>query len=232
VTRYGSTPGGGRQPARTATARDQWDWSTIAATSELPAVASPSPVGRGLAGRRAEPPGDAERPADDGHLTREPAPVVLRLAVWSLAFVFVLAAAGDVVLHVRPGWLRPFRHVESSSPSGRARPRPGGTASLLLVSSDATGATFEVPAQRYRLVVTTAARCWTTVKSPPDATGFVFARTITPATSPASVEVSGAASVELAARAVSLAVRAGDRTVGVIRSPRVAYRYTFEPTTP
>lgn len=59
-----------------------------------------------------------------GSRKRLPAPLVLRVVVWVLAFIVLFAAAGDIVIHFRPSWVAPLRHVVTSPAAGSA---PSGT---------------------------------------------------------------------------------------------------------
>jgi hypothetical protein len=46
-----------------------------------------------------------------GSPKRLPAPLILRVVVWILAFAVFLAAAGDIIIHERPSWVGPLRHI-------------------------------------------------------------------------------------------------------------------------
>jgi hypothetical protein len=161
---------------------------------------------------------------------REPAPVTLRLIVWVLVFVFLLALVGLVVERSHPTWLAFMRHtvtptsiVTTAPVAATAATSAGGHLER------ATGSTYLVPATTYQLEVTTTVNCWTLVKSPPSSTTTVFAATVTAKTSPQTITVSGTSSIELGARATSITVRSGGRALGVISSPVVGTTYVFEP---
>lgn len=67
-----------------------------------------------------------------GSPKRLPAPLILRVIVWILAFAVFLAAAGDIIIHEHPSWVGPLRHIvpaqslaSSSGTTLGTRP-PGG----------------------------------------------------------------------------------------------------------
>lgn len=46
-----------------------------------------------------------------GSRKKLPAPLLLRIVVWTLAFLVLLAAAGDFIIHTHPGWVDPLRRT-------------------------------------------------------------------------------------------------------------------------
>lgn len=77
-------------------------------TAEIPAVPASPNYGVLL------PDGSVWYPGSNKKL---PAPLLLRVAVWILAFATVLAAAGLFIIHYQPSWVSPLRHV-TSGPAG------------------------------------------------------------------------------------------------------------------
>lgn len=63
-----------------------------------------------------------------GSRKRLPAPLLLRVMVWIIAFAVLLAAAGVFVIRYHPTWVRSFRHVVSTqSTSASTKGGTGGT---------------------------------------------------------------------------------------------------------
>jgi hypothetical protein len=65
-----------------------------------------------------------------GSQKRLPAPLLLRIAVWALAFLVIVAAAGSFIIHAHPSWVDPIRHVvspTSPSSSNSGNHHPGGS---------------------------------------------------------------------------------------------------------
>ncbi len=189
------------------------DWSAAIITSEIPVV-------RG---------GGGYAPAEPWAPDRLPAPILVRLVVWVLVLAVVLALGGLAVLHYHPSWLSFLRNTAGAQPVPIGTTAPGPRA-FRLVSSGATGATYAVPASAYSLSISTTLPCWTQVRSPASATGFVVAETLTASTSPKVVAIRGTSSVELFAGARSITVKVGARVLGTIDSPRTGYTYRFDPT--
>jgi hypothetical protein len=75
-------------------------------TAEIPAVPGSSSYGVLL------PDGSIWYP---GSRRRLPAPLLLRMAVWVLAFATLVLAAGDLVIHFHPSWVNPLRRVVASA---------------------------------------------------------------------------------------------------------------------
>lgn len=60
-----------------------------------------------------------------GSRKKLPAPLPLRVVVWALAFLVLIAAAGDFIIHSHPSWVDPLRkHV---NPAVRASLANGGS---------------------------------------------------------------------------------------------------------
>lgn len=53
-----------------------------------------------------------------GNRKKLPAPLLLRVLVWALAFLVILAAVGDFIVHTHPAWVNPLRrHVPAAGAS-------------------------------------------------------------------------------------------------------------------
>lgn len=195
-------------------------------TAELPVVA-----GRGLV-----------RPERVARPRRHPAPYLVRLVVWLLVFVLACMLAGAGVEHYHPRWFDFLRNrVTSTGAAGAASSTPGGATSTTgaapsrqrsrfrLLSHDAHGADYAVPARSYAVVVTTGHPCWTQIAEPAGSASLAYAETVLPSSSPKSFTVTGSASVIVDAAATSIAVEIRGATVGTIHAPRLGYSYTFSP---
>jgi hypothetical protein len=191
-------------------------------TAELPTA-----VGRGY---RPLPEHPSRRPG-----RRDPAPELLRFVVWVLAFAVLIAGAGLVVEAVRPAW---FSFLRETTPSPSAR---GGsnnstkstsaptTNAFSPVSEGSTSATYQVPSSTFTIAVLSPGRCYVEIKEPPSSSSWAYAQTIPGSAKAADFAVSGPSSVQLEASATSLTVLSGSRVVGVIKDPREAYTYIFDP---
>ena len=67
-----------------------------------------------------------------GSRKRLPAPLALRIVVWALAFLVLLAGAGVFIIHSHPGWVDPLRHhiptaTSPTIPAGNRQPTHSST---------------------------------------------------------------------------------------------------------
>jgi hypothetical protein len=186
--------------------------TAVTVTAEIPAVTG-ADRHRGDASR--------QRPAP-----RRAAPYALRLTVWLLLFVLVVALAGAAVEHYHPTWLDSLRHHASPAP-----PRASAAPALRTLATSSSGASYAVPARTYTLVVTTSGYpCYVTIASPAGSRSYLFAETVLPSASPKSFAVTGSSSLVVGAKTARVAVEIGGRTVGTISAPVVGDTYSFEPT--
>ncbi|MHB1599068.1 MAG: hypothetical protein ACYCXY_09295 [Acidimicrobiales bacterium] len=183
------------------------------------------------------------RPERGPRARRRSAPYLVRLVVWLLVFVLVCMLAGAAVEHYHPSWLDFLRnHASPVVAAGPARARAsvaGGTAprsthapasGFRLLDEGARGASYEVPAHSYSIVVTTSHPCWTQVAEPAGSATLAYAETVQPSASPKAFGVTGSASVVVDAAAESVAVEIRGVTVGTIHLPRLGYAYSFSPS--
>jgi hypothetical protein len=196
-------------------------------TAELPAV--PRGAGRSPElSRYADP--DRRR---GGINKREPAPVALRIVVWSLFFVFLVALAGVLVADLRPDWLSSVRNDVHSpttpSPTSTTLAPARSTTKISVVSTSSSLVSYSVPASTYTIVIETAEPCWTTIHSPIGAATFLFARTI-PANSSKTVTVSTTAQVITSNTVRAIRIMSGSKKLGTISAPKPLVKYTFTPS--
>lgn len=104
-------------------------------TAELPAVPAAPDYGVLLPDGTIWYPGSKER---------LPAPLLLRVVVWALAFLVLVAAAGDFVVRAHPSWVTPLRNVVASQGSG-AGTGPAGAPSTGARASGNTSSSGSVP---------------------------------------------------------------------------------------
>lgn len=195
-------------------------------TGELPVTSLP-PYARGARGDGSE---------DDwyrSHRNRLPAPVAVQFVVWVLFFALLIALLGLSVVYVHPTWVSFLRNVTSESrpltPPTTTPTVAASKATFGLEASTAKNATYSVPVSSYTIVVTTSQKCWVEVKSPANATIYVFAKTIAPPAKQASVSVKGSSAVLTGSRAVSIEILNNKKVIGVILSPKSEFTYSFLP---
>ena len=167
-----------------------------------------------------------------------PAPLALRVAVWSTLLLLAVGLAGMAVHHWRPAWLARI-HLVASGPGGAPPPSAGSSTHTRvpahLVTQTTSGpqsASVTVRSPAYSVVVTTAAPCWIHVTSP---AGFgpLFSATVPAGTTKSFTSTNGRLSVELGASRVTVTVQILGKTVpDWTLSPAVApYVVTFRSAT-
>lgn len=178
-----------------------------------------------------------------GSRRRLPAPLALRVTVWALALLVLIGCAGLVVEHFQPSWLDPLRHTVAPpglAPAGTGNPATGtrgASSGMRLVSEDATGVVYAVPATTFTFVVDVAQRCWVQVTSPvvdvahPLHGPMAFGRTLA-AGSTVQISESAPSTLFVGASGASLRVLVGPKAVGTLPSLRVSFTYTFVPSSP
>jgi cytoskeleton protein RodZ len=148
-----------------------------------------------------------------------PAPLALRVAVWSTVLLLVLALAGLAVHHWKPAWLAKIHlvattgtatggHRSSGSPSAPAVKAPLVTET----SSGPLSASIGIRSPVFEVVVVTTAPCWIHVSNP---TSFapLFSATVPAGTTKTFTSGNGQLSVELGASHVTVTVQILDKTV-------------------
>jgi cytoskeletal protein RodZ len=166
----------------------------------------------------------------------DPAPLALRVAVWTVVLLLALAVAGMAVHHWRPAWLTKI-HLVAAGPGSASTHRTPGTSShptapAALVTTASTGptaATVSVRATVYSVVVTTQAPCWIQATSP---ASFVplFSATVPGGTTKTFTSTNGQLTVELGASRVVVTTQIFTKTVpGWSLTPSTTpYTITFQ----
>jgi hypothetical protein len=204
-------------------------------TAQVPQVA------RAAAPAPALPPGLRFESTDSIPVTRhpqrepEPAPLALRVAVWTVVLLLTLGVAGMAVHHWRPAWLTKIHLVASGSGAGPTRPGRTGathpTVPAALVTTATTGlttATVDVRASVYVVVVTTQAPCWIQATSPASFAPL-FSATVPAGTTKTFTSTNGQLTVELGASHATVTTQIFTKTVpGWSLTPStVPYTVTF-----
>ena len=173
-----------------------------------------------------------------GSKRKLPAPTLLRVIVWTLAFLVAIGGAGLIVEHYQPSWVNPLRHVVGTpgqlvnpgSTTQTTRPAPVSKV-MQETSQTSNSATYSLPGSPYVLAIKTTQRCYVVVKSLTSRTDL-FAATIG-ADETQSVQVPGGSStLEAFAGGASLSVAVQGRQVGTVAVLRFAVTYIFNPTSP
>ncbi len=148
----------------------------------------------------------------------DPAPLALRVAVWSAVLLLTLGVAGVAVHHYRPAWLAKLHLVPSATAPPVTRTGTTGPhttvppAPVTQTSGGPQAATLDVRAAAYTVVVTTQAPCWINVTSPASFAP-VFSATVPGGTTKTFAAVNGQLTVELGASHAVVTAQIGGRTV-------------------
>jgi hypothetical protein len=212
-------------------------------TAEIPAV---SPVGPSYGVLL--PDGSVWYP---GSRKRLPAPLLLRIVVWVLAFATLLAGIGDFIVRYHPSWLSAIRRTaptqtahqpKTNAPAGGVRPASSSsthssTSAVTKVSPQPSlppeTTAFWVAAPRYSVVVTAGSQSvWVFAQSVkngvPVANGAVFEDKTVPAHSSYFIApTSGDLTVEVAAGGATISVFDGHTKLGTVTSPPPPWHYWF-----
>jgi hypothetical protein len=171
-----------------------------------------------------------------GSKRKLPAPTLLRVTVWTLAFLVAIAGAGLIVEHYHPSWTDPLRHVvgtpgQPASPgSTTVTTRPAaGSNEMKQTSHTANSVTYSVPGSPYVLAIKTTQRCYVVVKSLASRTNL-FSATISADVTQPVVVPGGSTTLEAYAGGSSLSVSLQGKPVGTVAVLRYAITYNFNPT--
>ena len=190
-----------------------------------------------------------------GSRKRLPAPLLLRVVVWVLAFATLLAAAGDFVVRYHPSWLSAIRRTvptqTSHAKTGATVPSTLGKGTTAQGASGTHRATaavtqlrpqpsvppqttaYSVVAKSYSVVVTAGSGpVFVLAESVKDGipitTGQVFEDETVPAGGRYVITpTSGDVDVEVAASGATIAVYNGPHRLGTIKSPPSPWHYWF-----
>jgi len=173
-----------------------------------------------------------------GSKRKLPAPTLLRVIVWTLAFLVAIGGAGLIVEHYHPSWVDPLRHVVGT-PGPLVNPgtttettRPAPVSKVMQQTSQTTNSvTYSLPGTPYVLAIKTTQRCYVVVKSLASRTDL-FAATIGPGETQSVQVPSGPSTLEAFAGGASLSVAFQRRQVGTVAVLRFAVTYIFNPTSP
>ena len=172
-----------------------------------------------------------------GSKRKLPAPTLLRVTVWTLAFLVALAGAGLVVEHYHPSWTNPLRHVVGT-PGQAANPgtstvttRPPAASTVMKeISHTFNSVTYSVPGVPFVLAIKTTQRCYVVVRALTTKTNL-FGATIGAGVTQSVLVPSGSSSLEAYAGGSSLSVSFLGKPVGTIAVLRYAVTYNFIPAT-
>ena len=165
----------------------------------------------------------------------EPAPLALRVAVWTVVLLLALGVAGMAVHHWRPAWLTKIHLVAGTTGAGASQPghgtSPHPTLPASLVTTETTGptaATVAVRATVYAVVVTTQAPCWIQATSPASFAPL-FSSTVPAGTTKTFTSTDGQLTVELGASHATVTTQIFTKTIpGWSLTPSAApYIITF-----
>jgi hypothetical protein len=155
---------------------------------------------------------------------RSRSPLALRIVVFTL---FVLAVGAAEIAHTKPAWL-PKDYFRPIVPSKLRVVVASSPTTMKLVTESPSQSVYTVPNRSFNLVVSIDHPCWVMVKSVPSGT-TLFTQTLLPG-KVAPISVKAGASILLAARANSIAITDGTKTIGTISNPLVSHTYIFENT--
>ena len=189
-----------------------------------------------------------------GSKKRLPAPLLLRIVVWALAFLVLIAAAGDFLIHYHPSWVDPLRHVvpassarSGSSSHGGSSHAAGGSSggggsssgpSLSAASPQPSGLPTYTTAYQitgvsnYAAVVKTTGPTWViayNLVNGSDQGSPLFSGTMQ-AGQTQTIKATGPMDLEVAAAGASVSVTSGNRQIGTLATPpSVPWHFYLEP---
>jgi hypothetical protein len=154
-----------------------------------------------------------------GYRDPDPAPLALRVAVWSTVVLLVLGLAGLAVHQWKPVWLTKI-HLVAGPPVAAAAHRSPGTRLVPKVeapliaqtSSGPLSASVAVRSSVFSVVVVTQAPCWIHVGSPASFAP-VFSATVPAGTTKTFTSAEGQLSVELGASHATVTVQVLGKTI-------------------
>lgn len=185
-----------------------------------------------------------------GSRRRLPAPLVLRVVVWALAFLVLIAAAGDFIIRSHPGWVDPLRRIVS--PAAASSPpvhhTTGGTtagttgAASAVALKETTPAPAGLPPKTTSYTVTGVSSFQVVVKTTQvtyvqayqlvngrDSGSPVFLGDIQPGSTQA-ISASGPLDVQVAAGGATVSVQSGGRQIGTVATPPIVpWDFWFQP---
>jgi len=217
--------------------------SSTSITAEIPAVPAGSSYGVLL------PDGTVWYP---GSKKRLPAPLLLRVVVWILAFATVLAGAGTFVIYEHPSWVNPFRRIVATQPGPKTKATKGshGRTGSSGAKSTAVGpivpqpsglpfdtTAYRVPAGPYSVKVAEAAGREAWVGAFAVGCGQISTRPsqqqILSGGQTFVVNETGEFDLEVGASGATVQVLQNGKVLATVPAPsRVPWRWLFEPPSP
>lgn len=181
-----------------------------------------------------------------GSQKRLPAPLVLRITVWALAFLVLVAAAGVFIIHTHPRWVDPLRHtVAATGPatSGKSTATTASTGATTpraaLASPQPAGLPADTTAYTvtgtttYQLSVKTTALCWVqafSLVNGVDSGAPLYSDTMQPGQTEV-ISASGPVDLEVAATGATVTVLSASKEIGTVAAPtQVPWHFWFEPS--
>ncbi|MHB8680627.1 MAG: RodZ domain-containing protein [Acidimicrobiales bacterium] len=148
-----------------------------------------------------------------------PAPSWLQAAVWLVALLVLLGAAGLVVHQVRPAWLKSLESraaatstaaTQATAASSTARVHRTSSGGITETTTGPQAETVAVRAAKYTVVVTTSAPCWVQVSSPTSAAA-VFAQVMQAGATQSFDSAGSKLTVQLGSSAATVTVKVGGK---------------------
>lgn len=188
-----------------------------------------------------------------GSKKRLPAPLPLRVAVWTLAFLVLLAAAGDFVIRDHPAWVDPLRRMvpastgttnvgtnSGPSASGAKNGSSGGLA-VRQTSPQPSGLPKYTTAysisgtSAYQVVVKASQVTWVdayALSNGTDSGSPLYASDLQPGQS-TTIAATGPVDLETAAAGATVTIMSGGKKIGTLATPPSApWHYYLEPSGP
>jgi hypothetical protein len=182
-------------------------------TAEVPAVGARSVGAAAPEGLRFDRTDAVPVTTWQGPREPRPAPLVLRVAVWTTVVLLLVGGAGLAVHHWRPAWLAKIHLVAGSATAAGAHHRgakashPTTPPSKVTVTNSGPGtSTVTVRSASFAVVVAAQAPCWIRVTSPASFAP-VFSATVPPGTTKTFASGNGRLTVELGASHVVMALQ-------------------------
>ncbi len=174
-----------------------------------------------------------------GSEKRLPAPIALRVTVWALAFLVLVAAAGVFVIHSHPSWVDPLRR---SVPAGATTPKvqtggaqTGGTTPPTSPGTAAVSKTSPQPSNipsfttaytlngisNYVISVKATNLTWVQAHHLVDNLDYgspVYSQTLSPGQT-ATIPASGSFDLEVAAAGATVTILSNGKVVGTLGAP-------------
>ena len=189
-----------------------------------------------------------------GSKKRLPAPLPLRVAVWTLAFLVILAAAGDFVIRDHPTWVDPLRRMVPASAGtlnlntnlpASSKNHGGQTASSGLSVTQMKPQPSGLPqyttayairgTSAYQIVLKASETTWVVAYNLSNGTdsGTPLYAGDVQAGQTAKIAASGPVDLEAAAAGATVTIVSGGKQIGTLATPPSApWHYFLEPSGP